>query len=291
MLAMLSSCEKPLADETPNGNTGKGQYSVTFGAFSVDQAPFGQTTEPQSRASATNIKDVCTRLSIAIFDEDGKRVAISNKESSETGFGKFTANLDEGTYDVVAIAHNGAGNATMTSPSEIKFKDNKVTDTFYAYSKVSVSGDDSHSLTLKRAVAMFRLIVSDATPDDVGSMKFYYTGGSSTFNATTGYGCVNSKQTEIRTVEAAAHNASSTYEAYTFPHPDGRNLKIEISAMKKGDSNTVLHTRTFTDVPMTRNAITQYRGNFYDENTSSGRGFSVDIDNQWDTDNNHEYEY
>lgn len=44
---------------------------------------------------------------------------------------------------------------------------------------------------------MFRLVIKDEIPEQAKKIKFYYTGGSSTLNAKTGYGCVNSKQTEI----------------------------------------------------------------------------------------------
>ena len=289
-LACLAACQKPFADDSGSAK-GKGRYTVTFGAFCIEQTPFGQNTGGKSRTATASPKDVCTRMSIAIFDESNERVATDSKESSQADFGQFAIKLDEGKYRVVVVAHSGTGNATMTSPTEIKFKDNKLTDTFYAYRDIDISSDDSYSLTLKRAVAMFRLVVNDPTPDDVGTMKFYYTGGSSTLDATTGCGNVNSKQTELRTVEAAAHTGASTYDVYTFPHADGKRLKMTVSALKKNDSQTVLYTKTFDDVQVVRNVITQYSGNFYDKGSSSERSFSIDIDSQWDNAHENRYEY
>ncbi len=47
----------------------------------------------------------------------------------------------------------------------------------------------SYDLTLTRAVAMFRLVLTDEEiPSNVAKLKFYYVGGSSTFSPKDGYG-------------------------------------------------------------------------------------------------------
>ncbi len=49
---------------------------------------------------------------------------------------------------------------------------------------------------------------------------------SCNFGATvTGYGCVNSKQTELRDIKTG----TKIYEVYTFPHPDGKTLNNTLS--------------------------------------------------------------
>ena len=58
--------------------------------------------------------------------------------------------------------------------------------------QMDIEDDATYDVTLKRAVGKFRLVVKDETPKTIKQMKIYYTGGSSTFDATTGYGCVNS---------------------------------------------------------------------------------------------------
>lgn len=64
---------------------------------------------------------------------------------------------------------------------------------------------------------MFRLVLTDEEiPSSVSKLKFYYVGGSSTFNPSTGYGCVNSKQTEIRTIA----NGVTTFSIFTLPHTE-----------------------------------------------------------------------
>lgn len=80
-----------------------------------------------------------------------------------------------------------------------------------------VTKDSSYNLELKRAVSKFRLIVDDSIPSDVVQMKFYYTGGSSTFNPVSGYGCINSRQTEFRVVTSEMHGKGCQFEVFTFP--------------------------------------------------------------------------
>ena len=86
-----------------------------------------------------------------------------------------------GTCQLVVIAHCCDGSATITSTEKVTFPSNKVTDTFYYYGYLVVTdARNSYDLTLIRAVAMFRLVLTDEDiPSNVTRMKFYYTCGSS----------------------------------------------------------------------------------------------------------------
>ena len=153
----------------------------------------------------------------------------------------------------MVIAHNGEGSATITSTEKVTFPNNKVTDTFYYYGDLVVTSEvQSYDLTLTRAVAMFRLVLTDEEiPSTVTKFKFYYTGGSSTFSPSAGYGCVNSKQTEIRAVA----DGVTTFDIYTLPHTEEDVLtKLTVTALDAND-NTVKE-RVFENVPVTRNQIT-----------------------------------
>ena len=115
-------------------------------------------------------------------------------------------------------------------------------------------------------------------------MKFYYTGGSSTLDATTGYGCVNSRQTEYRKVASEAYDGESSYDLYTFPHDSGgdEKLQMEISALDGTSSSaTVKYVRTIDDVPVKPNVITRYSGNFFGESPDGGRSFHFSVDSEW----------
>ena len=287
----LSACDKPVVDggnEQNNPAKNEGDIRIRLNARGIDSASFENET-PASRSSDGELKDVCKRVTLAFFDSDNNKIITASESISDKNFGQFDININEGTYTIVVIAHNGTANPTITSPEEIKFASNKVTDTFYYCGEIEVVDDQDYNITLKRATAMFRLVVKDKTPSVVKQMKFYYTGGSSTLNAATGYGCVNSKQTEYRDIPSTARNGESEYEVYTFPHEGNKKLKFEISALNgTSTSSAPLYVRTIEDVEMRRNMISQYSGYFYGEDSEGGRGFDIRIDDTWTQE---DYEY
>jgi hypothetical protein len=281
-LSVLVGCEKPVFDGEDQENKTdivlKGEYQLTFNAMQVEQTPFRSSS--RSEGVTQTLAEVCNRISFVVFDGETK-VSATHQTSSEKSFGSASVNLPAGTYTLVIIAHNGLANPTFTSPSKITFKDNKVTDTFYSCQQIVVDEPKTYDIVLSRAVAMFNLTIKDATPSDVKQMKFYYTGGSSTFNAQDGCGCVSSRQTEYREVPATAYDGESSYELYTFPHDDGRTLKMDVSALDSSGDNILYH-QIFEDVPMTVNQITHYTGYFFGgEESDESTNVSVKVTNNW----------
>lgn len=281
-LLLLTACERSLTegdepDPTPTAEPGQALVALRI-------APASTTTEafPAAARTVRPVQDVCSRISIAFF-QNGERTKILNQVRSEDDdFGSPTIALDKGQYQLVIVAHNGDGNATLTDPTQVKFPDSKTTDTFYYCDSLNVSDDATVQVMLQRAVAMFRLIVNDAVPADVATMKFYYTGGSSTLDATTGCGCVNSRQTELFTVAPEAHSSSSTYEVYTFPHADGKKLQMKVTA--QSSTGTEVKTRTFPDIEVKRGQITQCKTDFFFEDAAAKENVTITVDDSWTTD-------
>ena len=183
---------------------------------------------------------------------------LRSKEG-DASYGTVALSLAAGTYCLVVIAHNCDGSATITSTEKVTFPNNKVTDTFFYYGTLVVTDAlQSYDLTLTRAVAMFRLVLTDeSVPSKVAKLKFYYLGGSSTFSPKAGYGCVNSKQTEIRPV-----TTDGIYEIYTLPHTEQDVLtKLTVTALDANDD--VIMERTFENIPIIRNQVTLYTGSFF----------------------------
>ena len=230
--------------------------------------------------SATDITELCSRLNIALFDADGTKVKTVAQKEGDANYGTVGLSLAAGTYRLVVIAHNGEGSATITSEEKVTFPNNKVTDTFYYYGDLVVTSEkQSYDLTLTRAVAMFRLVLTDESiPATVAKMKFYYLGGSSTFSPKDGYGCVNSKQTEIRPMAD-----DGIYEIYTLPHTEDDVLtKLTVTALDANDN--IIKETVFEDIPVTRNQVTRYTGSFFgNSGGESGSGdFRMNADPDWD---------
>ncbi len=282
MLVGLSfcSCEKfDIADEQKEKPEVDNGVKVVFNLDKFEQIPFS-VVETKTRSSVS-VDKICTYINLAVFNGTDK-VKSESQKLGDDNFGTISASLAKGTYKLVIIAHNCSGSATITTPDKITFPDNKVTDTFYYCADITVDEAQTYNLELKRAVAMFRLIAEDAKPDDVKSMKFYYSGGSSTFNALTGYGCVNSRQTEIRTIDDAMNGKQTQYDVYTFPHDETGQLKMTVTS-QDASSNTI-NERVFDVVNIQRNMITQYTGKFFIE-SSKASSFYFTVDNNWLQDN------
>lgn len=281
ILILCAACEKGFVEQEDEPQVENGKVKVSFTVSGYETTAFAKPSQA-STAQRENVEvgDVCTRISFALFDQKGEKVTSKNQEKTDSDFGRITVAVEKGTYQLVVIAHSSTeGNATISSPEKITFKNNKLTDTFYKYETIEISESSTFDVVLQRAVAMFRLTILDATPSDVAQMKFFYTGGSSTFDAVTGYGCVNSRQTEVRTVASAAHKGESTYELYTFPHSDGKALHMNVYALSA--QNDTLKTRELTDIPVERNKITAFSTSFFGESPGGGRSLYITVDSEW----------
>ena len=290
VLALLTAaCEKPILDEDSVVGSSATDANVILHMAQFEQTAFDNSGNRAATRAATDITELCTRLNIAIFSADGTKVKTVAQKDTDSDFGTVALTLAAGTYRLVVIAHNCDGSATITSEEKVTFPNNKVTDTFYYDGDLVVTSDvQSYDLTLTRAVAMFRLVLTDEEmPSSVSKFKFYYTGGSSTFSPKDGYGCVNSKQTEIRTVAGDV----TTFDIYTLPHTEEDVLtKLTVTALDAND-NTVKE-RVFENVPVIRNQITRYTGSFFGSGGSGQQSdgtFRMTADPDWDSVNGYTF--
>ena len=125
---LVAACEKPILDEEI---VSMKEANVILHMTQYEQESFG------TRA-ATDITELCSRLNVAIFDADGMKVKTVAQKEGDTGYGTVALTLAAGTYQLVVIAHNGEGSATITSTEKVTFPNNKVTDTFYYYGDLVV---------------------------------------------------------------------------------------------------------------------------------------------------------
>lgn len=280
ILALLvASCEKPIFDEerAASGSAADAHPNVTLHFSPYEQIIF-------TRAS---VADVCTRLSVAIFTADGTKAKAITQKQTDAGFGTAALTLQAGTYKIVAIAHSSTeGNATITSPEKVTFANNKLTDTFYYYGTLTVGTDPiEETLEMTRCVAMLRLTLTEPLPDNITRLKFYYTGGSSTFSPAMGYGCVNSKQTEYRYTTNDQDMPVTVYELYTMPHEQQDVLKLTVTALDASGSE--VGEVVMDNIPVTRNKITTWQGALFsgsgsEGGTSSSGGITITLDTEWD---------
>ena len=273
MAAMMAACEKPVMGDAYDVDENDANVVLTFSTY----GQHGFTR------AATQLTDQCSRLSVAIFRQDGTKVKNVNQSAGNDGYGTIAVSLSEGSYKVVAVAHNSTeGNATISSTEKVTFANNKMTDTFCYCGDLVVGTDPvNKELQMQRVVAMVRLTINGTIPDDVARFKFYYTGGSSTLNPSTGYGCVNSKQTEYRSTVVDG-SVVNIYEIYTSPHELNDVLKLVITA-QDADNSTV-NEWTMENVPVTKNKITTWTGSLFSNDggwPSTDGSITITLDTTW----------
>lgn len=278
----LVACEKPILDDGTKDNTAN--VRLTFTASNSDAV---------TRAATTNLGLYFQKLNIQVFDAWGEKAfsTMKTQTSDDAGFGSLSCQLQEGTYTVVAVGHSSIKSATIKSTDMVQFTASdgeKLTDTFCACVAIEVSADEplQQTFTMQRVGAMvqFRLTDEDV-PESFTKMVIAYTGGSANFNPTTSEGTTKSTQSENR-----QRNDSNTYQVFTFPYQSNTGtLKMTLTAYD-GDGNT-LRQRVFEQVPVTRNRITTYEGQFFDGTegnfTQSTFGFSVN--GEWEGEDKHEF--
>ena len=253
LVATLTSCEKFALDDSGTNSHDANANVIIHASVAKNNSTGTRSGEGDEEVEGKPLEDYCSRLSIAIFDGEEK-VKTLNLTAEKDGYDDIGINLDAGKYRMVAIGHNGNGNCTISSPEKVKFYKNKMTDTFFYYGTFNViDGEDTDDyILLKRAVAQFKVHISDATiPAEAHSIKFYYTGGSSTLDAVTGYGCVQSRQTESFKLQEGKRD----YSVYTFPREENKGLKMTINILDADAQSIKEYSKE--GVPVKRNNITQ----------------------------------
>ncbi len=255
-LLLLTSCEKTLSgeldDDTLSGN-------LTVQVAEVAQTPFAAVTRAVLPAA-----EACTHLNFAIYDIDGTRLKQVNQTSDKSNYGQASFQLEAGDYTLVVVGHNCKTNPTMTNLSKIQFTNGTgYTDTFLYCSDILVDDEpEERSICLDRIVSLCRFVLTDNYPAGVTKMQFYYTGGSGAFNAATGLGSVNSKQT----VTFDVTDGQKQFDLYTFLHDAQGTVTLKVTALDPADN--IVNERTF-DVPMYVNEITWLQGAFFSGTGSS----------------------
>ena len=251
LVATLTSCEKFALDDSGTNSHDANANVIIHASVAKNNSTGTRSGEEDEEVEGKPLEDYCSRLSIAIFDGEEKVKTLNLK--AEDGYDDIGINLDAGKYRMVAIGHNGSGNCTISSPEKVKFYKNKMTDTFFYYGTFNViDGEDTDDyILLNRAVAQFKVHITDATiPAEAHSIKFYYTGGSSTLDAVTGYGCVQSRQTETFKFQEGIRD----FSVYTFPREENKGLKMTINILDADAQSIKEYSKE--GVPVKRNNIT-----------------------------------
>lgn len=287
-VCILTGCEKMPDDEAVVSSSSTSGKNVVISISGIDAGWDGNSTR-----SLVPISEVCSRVCFAVYQDD-TRLVYKNQKAGDADFGSYSITLEAGTYQLLVLGHSGAANPTTTNPAKIAFSNptssngTGFTDTFYYYGTIVVNnGTTQLNINMKRATAMFRLKTTDTKPTAVKKFHFYYTGGSGTLDATTGYGCVASKQSVL---VDATESGCQQFDVYTFPHQEEDEVTFTVKAI--GANDNMLYSKEFVNVKMKRNCITQYSGKFFtnsdvtppeepDDSDSSEPSSVIKVDPEW----------
>lgn len=126
LAVLVAACEKPILDEDV---VSMNEANVILHMTQYEQEAFGNSGNRATTRTATDITELCSRLNIVIFDAEGTKVKTVAQKEGDASFGTVALTLAAGTYQLVVIAHNAEGSATITSTEKVTFPNNKVTDT------------------------------------------------------------------------------------------------------------------------------------------------------------------
>ena len=268
---LLASCQKvAFIEDDPDVPQGKVLAKFQVGIY--DMIPFDRVNAAKTRSE--DIASLCR-----------ERVAKASKDAGDKDFNTLSVALAPGAYHAVILAHNQDKSPTTTDAKKITFSGD-MSDTFLWSEDITVSEDKDleREVVMHRAVAMVRIVTTDNVPENVSAVQFYYTGGSSTLDALSGEGCVNSRQTVKRTITDDMRGKTATFEIYTFPKSDSKGLKLVVTAISP--TGQTVYTRTFEVVPVARNQITQYKGALFTNGTTESDAsskFCVITNDAWTT--------
>lgn len=274
---LMMACEKLELPEEEKPSLPQG--NLTLSVFQLEQTPFNVST----RGAAA---DVCTRLNFVIYDSEGTRLKKEDQKLGDEDFGTANFQLEEGTYQLVVIAHSCNKNPTTTDPAKIQFSNltksgsgTGYTDTFLYNTTITIGAEpQTLKLTLHRIVALCRFVIEDKIPADVAQLRFQYTGGSGHFDASTGLGVTKSTQTVF-----FSNDGESQFDLYTFLHDTEGTINLMVTAYD--DSDNLLYEERKFEIPLVQNQITWFSGSFFSGKspvTSQGITTTLSIDDVWD---------
>lgn len=264
MSSLIISCEKAIITEEQNIPY-KGNLILKVSPYNITRS---------------SLSESFTKINVQFFGINDGLAQLSKvytQTSDDPNFGTLGFTLTPGTYKALVVGHSSKRSATLSN-NKVSFTaqdGKKITDTFWYCQLITASEEEQTvSIELERATAMFRLIIADEIPDNVTSFLFYYTGGSADFNPNTGIGETKSTQNETREING------DIYEVYTFPRTDSK-LFIRVQALDV--NGTVLATKEFQDVPMEKGYITEYKGVFFSgETIISGNTLIITVNSDWE---------
>lgn len=249
---------------------------VHVDAFSVEQGNF-----PETRGTAVGDYASLKALTLAFYRDNGtevyKHTQFKSDASTYTTFGEFSCSLGLGSYTMVVLGYGSDSEISLTSPTTAAYTADAVRDTFAATQEVTITNSEAKNLTatLNRIVSAIAIISTDERAATVTAIRTTLSGGSKSFNPTTGLATDNAGI--VNRVTTTAIGVTQTAN-YVFLASNEQTMNVTIETLDA--DNHVLFSKTINDVPVKINRLTRLTGAIYSPSASATAG-SFELNTEW----------
>jgi hypothetical protein len=269
MLAAIvaAGCSSSEEKTVLNGSAVETSVLLTFSPYEVDAMT----------RTATSISNYCTHLDVWITD--GESTTAVHQSSSDNDFGSLSVTLDKTkTYTLYAVAHKCASDATLAD-GIVSFPDDKVTHSMFYTTTFSPATTTSLSCEMSRIVAMFRMETTDAVPAECRKIRFTISDVFDRWSVTAG-GTHQVNRVSTVSITSTANDGTVAISIYAIA-TDAQTLHT-VTAEALNESDDVIQSRVFENVPLRNGYKTTYRGTFFTD-TDMTMTFTVADWNEYET--------
>ena len=231
---------------------------------------------PMTRAS---ISDAATHLDVWIY-EDGTELTAVHQSSSDVEFGSVSLSLNKTkTYTLYAFAHKAAAACTLAD-GIISFPDDKPKESFFYTTTFSPATTASINAEMNRICGKFTMTTTDEVPADVDHVQFIIKDTGTRYDVNGSLTNIIDRTVDFNTITRKDNGTCSF--SFNILSTSDAPANFEITATAYASDNSIIETKTFTDVPIRNNYRTTYSGCFF-TTESMTMTFSASDWNDYDT--------
>lgn len=279
LVVFAASCSKE-SNENDVQNDILVPVAVHVEGFSVSTEDFPVTrTDPQTPASYSGVNSITLAFYTANGTEQYKYTQLKDDNTTYTTFGNFSCSLPMGSYTMVVVACHISESSPfeLTSLTSASYIGEHAFETFLAKETVNINSTSAVdiSTTLQRIVSKLQIVSTDGKASDVTNIRMIFSGGSKSFNPTTGLATSNTGFTNTVGSSVAIGSTTSSI-GYLYLATDEQTMDVTIQTLDQTEN--VLFSKTVTNVPFKRNRVTILTGAMY---TNSGVAGAFLVSTDW----------
>ena len=235
------------------------QISVAKEDTTVTLAFEGIKFDMQPMGTRATIAESASRLDVWVY-ENGSEIEAVHQTSSDSGFGTVSLTLNNTkTYTLYALAHKATTACTLAD-GIISFPDDKPKESFFYTTTFSPSTTTSINAEMQRITGKFTLQTTDAVPDDVDHVQFVIRNTALRYGVDGTLSNITDRTVDFPNITRKADGTCSF--SFNILASDAV-ADFEITATAYASDNSIIETKTFTDVPIRNNYRTTYTGAFF----------------------------